>query len=60
MSEPISDEFLYKLRVLIQAEVQAGIAGNQEDESGYTGNNYAEGKIADEIFHELLAIRRRK
>ncbi len=47
---------ILKLRELIRAEVSSGIAGTEEDEYGYRGNNRKEELIADGIFEELLKI----
>jgi hypothetical protein len=47
-------EYLTKIRELIRAEVEVGIAGVEEDEDGYRGNNKHETREADRIFEELL------
>lgn len=52
----MNQQIAEKIRELIQAEVRAGIEGNEEDESGYRGHNQAECEKADKIFFELLIM----
>ena len=48
---------LDKLRELIQAEVEAGIAYSEEDEEGYRGTyGTVEKKNADRVFAELVEM----
>lgn len=52
----MEQSLMFKLRELIQAEVEVGISGNEPDESGYRGSNRAERESADRIFRELLLM----
>ena len=52
----MTNEVAQKIRELIEAEAYVVVAGNEEDESGYRGNNHREKEIAERVFKELLIL----
>ena len=47
------DEYLHKIRELIQAEIAAYAEAIEKDEDGYRGCSNKEQKNADKVFQEL-------